>query len=190
MSKASFKNKCCHCLEGNYWPLHIIIIIFIIYFLSDAPWGSPLMTFTTNSTKRHCGMYPCLNYGQATHPSLAQGFLMAGFTQVAGSQRTHGGKRGTHWDLPAKWSGSQIPMEWAPNTQIRWDDSGFGCPGPSARPAMRSGCSSDHAACGQGHGLPSQGTHDAQSKDDPSPGPCRSNPLTQCVRGGQLPSII
>lgn len=56
-------------------------------------------------------MYPCLNYGQATHPSLAQVFLRARFTQVVGSQRTHGGKRGTHWDLPAKRSGSQIPAE-------------------------------------------------------------------------------
>lgn len=79
--------------------------------MTDAPWGSALMTFTTNSTIRHCGMYPCLNYGQATHPSLAQGFLVARFTQVVGSQRTHGGKRGTHWDLPAKLSGSQIPVE-------------------------------------------------------------------------------
>ena len=91
--------------------MHLIIIIFIIYFLTDAPWGSASMTFTTNSTIRHCGMYPCLNYGQATHPSLAQGFLRARFTQVVRSQRTHGGKRGTHWDLPAKRSGSQIPTE-------------------------------------------------------------------------------
>lgn len=39
VSKASFKNKCCHCLVGNYWPLHLLIIIFTIYFSDRCPPG-------------------------------------------------------------------------------------------------------------------------------------------------------
>jgi len=91
--------------------LHLIIVIFTIYFLTDAPWGSASLSFITNSTIRHCRIYQCLNYGHATHLSLAQGFPAAKFTQVARSQRMQGGKRRTHWDLPAKQSGSQIPAE-------------------------------------------------------------------------------